>query len=161
MDRRPLAWTARRSIASGPISPQDRRSLTVPGPNGSGGGGRGLGAGRPMTMGNHHRPCFGSSMRTTPSTPAIRFASRRTTRASQSCRAGGARRSRRRSPPFRGTGSERGHDGHIASASIASSSPGHGGIVTATEGAALAVAAALFIGGAIYRELNWPQHLCS
>ena len=33
-----------------------------------------------------------------------------------------------------------------------------GGIVTATEGAALAVLAALFIGGAIYRELNW-RHL--
>ena len=32
-----------------------------------------------------------------------------------------------------------------------------GGIVTATEGAALAVAAALFIGGVIYRELNWPH----
>jgi tripartite ATP-independent transporter DctM subunit len=32
-----------------------------------------------------------------------------------------------------------------------------GGWVTATEGAALAVAAALFIGGAIYRELNWPH----
>ena len=30
-----------------------------------------------------------------------------------------------------------------------------GGIVTATEGAALAVLAALFIGGVIYRELNW------
>ncbi len=33
-----------------------------------------------------------------------------------------------------------------------------GGIVTATEGAALAVLAALFIGGVIYRELNW-RHL--
>lgn len=33
-----------------------------------------------------------------------------------------------------------------------------GGIVTATEGAALAVAASLFIGGVIYRELNW-KHL--
>jgi len=33
-----------------------------------------------------------------------------------------------------------------------------GGIVTATEGAGLAVVAALFIGGAIYRELNW-MHL--
>ena len=33
-----------------------------------------------------------------------------------------------------------------------------GGIVTATEGAALAVLAALFIGGVIYRELNW-KHL--
>ena len=33
-----------------------------------------------------------------------------------------------------------------------------GGIVTATEGAALAVLAALFIGGAIYRELNF-KHL--
>jgi tripartite ATP-independent transporter DctM subunit len=33
-----------------------------------------------------------------------------------------------------------------------------GGIVTATEGAALAVLAALFIGGVIYRELNW-NHL--
>ncbi|MBE9551973.1 MAG: TRAP transporter large permease [Proteobacteria bacterium] len=30
-----------------------------------------------------------------------------------------------------------------------------GGIVTATEGAALAVFAALFIGGVIYRELDW------
>ena len=30
-----------------------------------------------------------------------------------------------------------------------------GGLVTATEGAALAVAAALFIGGVIYRELDW------
>jgi tripartite ATP-independent transporter DctM subunit len=35
-----------------------------------------------------------------------------------------------------------------------------GGIVTATEGAALAVLAALFIGGVIYRELNW-RHLYS
>ncbi|MDQ2778789.1 MAG: TRAP transporter large permease, partial [Pseudomonadota bacterium] len=33
-----------------------------------------------------------------------------------------------------------------------------GGIVTATEGAALAVFTALFIGGVIYRELNW-RHL--
>lgn len=33
-----------------------------------------------------------------------------------------------------------------------------GGWVTATEGAALAVLAALFIGGVIYRELNW-KHL--
>jgi len=33
-----------------------------------------------------------------------------------------------------------------------------GGIVTATEGAALAVLAAIFIGGVIYRELNW-KHL--
>jgi len=33
-----------------------------------------------------------------------------------------------------------------------------GGIFTATEGAALAVLAALFIGGVIYRELNW-RHL--
>ena len=33
-----------------------------------------------------------------------------------------------------------------------------GGIVTATEGAALAVVAALFIGLFIYRDLNW-QHL--
>ncbi len=32
-----------------------------------------------------------------------------------------------------------------------------GGIVTATEGAALAVFAALFIGGVIYRELDWPH----
>jgi tripartite ATP-independent transporter DctM subunit len=32
-----------------------------------------------------------------------------------------------------------------------------GGFVTATEGAALAVAAALFIGGVIYRELSWPH----
>ena len=32
-----------------------------------------------------------------------------------------------------------------------------GGIVTATEGAALAVAAALLIGGVIYRELDWPH----
>ncbi|MDH3473703.1 MAG: TRAP transporter large permease [Rhodospirillales bacterium] len=31
-----------------------------------------------------------------------------------------------------------------------------GGIVTATEGAGLAVVAALVVGGAIYRELNWP-----
>jgi len=30
-----------------------------------------------------------------------------------------------------------------------------GGIVTATEGAGLAVVAALFIGGVIYKELNW------
>jgi tripartite ATP-independent transporter DctM subunit len=35
-----------------------------------------------------------------------------------------------------------------------------GGIVTATEGAALAVLASLFIGGVIYRELNW-RHLYS
>ena len=33
-----------------------------------------------------------------------------------------------------------------------------GGIVTATEGAGLAVVAALFIGGVVYRELDW-QHL--
>jgi tripartite ATP-independent transporter DctM subunit len=33
-----------------------------------------------------------------------------------------------------------------------------GGIVTATEGAGLAVVAALIIGGLIYREINW-QHL--
>ena len=33
-----------------------------------------------------------------------------------------------------------------------------GGIVTATEGAALAVAAALFVGAVIYRELDW-KHL--
>ena len=32
-----------------------------------------------------------------------------------------------------------------------------GGFVTATEGAALAVFAALFIGGIIYRELDWPH----
>jgi C4-dicarboxylate transporter, DctM subunit len=32
-----------------------------------------------------------------------------------------------------------------------------GGIVTATEGAALAVAAALVVGGFIYRELNWKR----
>lgn len=32
-----------------------------------------------------------------------------------------------------------------------------GGLVTATEGAGLAVAAALFIGGVIYRELDWRQ----
>ncbi len=31
-----------------------------------------------------------------------------------------------------------------------------GGLVTATEGAGLAVAAALFIGGVVYRELDWP-----
>ena len=30
-----------------------------------------------------------------------------------------------------------------------------GGVVTATEGAALAVVAALFVGGVIYRELDW------
>ena len=30
-----------------------------------------------------------------------------------------------------------------------------GGVVTATEGAALAVVAALFVGGVIYRDLNW------
>jgi tripartite ATP-independent transporter DctM subunit len=35
-----------------------------------------------------------------------------------------------------------------------------GGFVTATEGAALAVLAALFIGGVIYRELDW-KHLYS
>lgn len=33
-----------------------------------------------------------------------------------------------------------------------------GGFVTATEGAGLAVAASLFVGGVIYREINW-QHL--
>ena len=33
-----------------------------------------------------------------------------------------------------------------------------GGVVTATEGAALAVVAALFVGLVIYRELNW-RHL--
>lgn len=32
-----------------------------------------------------------------------------------------------------------------------------GGIVTATEGAGLAVVAALIIGGFIYREINWPH----
>ncbi|MEJ2168745.1 MAG: TRAP transporter large permease, partial [Desulfobacterales bacterium] len=32
-----------------------------------------------------------------------------------------------------------------------------GGLVTATEGAGLAVAAALFIGAVIYRELHWPH----
>lgn len=32
-----------------------------------------------------------------------------------------------------------------------------GGLVTATEGAGLAVVAALFVGGVIYRELDWPQ----
>jgi tripartite ATP-independent transporter DctM subunit len=32
-----------------------------------------------------------------------------------------------------------------------------GGIVTATEGAALAVAAALFVGGVAYRDLNWER----
>lgn len=32
-----------------------------------------------------------------------------------------------------------------------------GGIVTATEGAAVAVLAALFIGLVVYRELDWPQ----
>lgn len=32
-----------------------------------------------------------------------------------------------------------------------------GGVVTATEGAALAVVAALFVGGVIYRELSWTQ----
>ena len=32
-----------------------------------------------------------------------------------------------------------------------------GGIVTATEGAGLAVVAAIFIGGVIYRELTWAQ----
>jgi tripartite ATP-independent transporter DctM subunit len=32
-----------------------------------------------------------------------------------------------------------------------------GGLVTATEGAGLAVVAALFIGGVVYRELDWRQ----
>ncbi len=32
-----------------------------------------------------------------------------------------------------------------------------GGVVTATEGAALAVVAALFIGGVIYRDLSWTR----
>jgi tripartite ATP-independent transporter DctM subunit len=32
-----------------------------------------------------------------------------------------------------------------------------GGIVTATEGAALAVVAALFVGGVIYRDLSWDR----
>jgi tripartite ATP-independent transporter DctM subunit len=32
-----------------------------------------------------------------------------------------------------------------------------GGIVTATEGAALAVVAALFVGGVIYRDLSWKR----
>jgi C4-dicarboxylate transporter DctM subunit len=32
-----------------------------------------------------------------------------------------------------------------------------GGIVTATEGAALAVVAALFVGGVVYRELDWAR----
>jgi tripartite ATP-independent transporter DctM subunit len=32
-----------------------------------------------------------------------------------------------------------------------------GGIVTATEGAALAVVAALFVGGVVYRDLNWAR----
>ncbi len=32
-----------------------------------------------------------------------------------------------------------------------------GGIVTATEGAGLAVVAALFIGGVVYREINWTH----
>jgi C4-dicarboxylate transporter, DctM subunit len=32
-----------------------------------------------------------------------------------------------------------------------------GGVVTATEGAALAVVAALFIGGVIYRDLSWER----
>ena len=32
-----------------------------------------------------------------------------------------------------------------------------GGVVTATEGAALAVLAALFVGGVIYRDLSWPR----
>jgi tripartite ATP-independent transporter DctM subunit len=32
-----------------------------------------------------------------------------------------------------------------------------GGVVTATEGAALAVLAALFIGGVVYRDLNWAR----
>jgi tripartite ATP-independent transporter DctM subunit len=31
-----------------------------------------------------------------------------------------------------------------------------GGLVTATEGAGLAVTAALFIGGVVYRDLDWP-----
>ena len=32
-----------------------------------------------------------------------------------------------------------------------------GGVVTATEGAALAVVAALFVGGVIYRDLSWER----
>ncbi len=32
-----------------------------------------------------------------------------------------------------------------------------GGIVTATEGAALAVVAALFVGGVVYQDLNWQR----
>ena len=32
-----------------------------------------------------------------------------------------------------------------------------GGLVTATEGAGLAVVAALFVGGGVYRELNWSM----
>ncbi len=36
-----------------------------------------------------------------------------------------------------------------------------GGVVTATEGAGLAVAAALFVGGVIYRELDWRQLVAS
>jgi len=32
-----------------------------------------------------------------------------------------------------------------------------GGVVTATEGAALAVVAALFVGGVVYRDLNWER----
>ena len=32
-----------------------------------------------------------------------------------------------------------------------------GGVVTATEGAALAVIAALFVGGVVYRDLNWAR----
>ncbi len=32
-----------------------------------------------------------------------------------------------------------------------------GGLVTATEGAGLAVVAALVVGGVVYRELDWPQ----
>jgi len=32
-----------------------------------------------------------------------------------------------------------------------------GGVVTATEGAALAVVAALLVGGLVYRELDWPR----
>jgi tripartite ATP-independent transporter DctM subunit len=32
-----------------------------------------------------------------------------------------------------------------------------GGVVTATEGAALAVVAALFVGGVVYRELDWAR----
>ncbi|QPC42705.1 TRAP transporter large permease [Kaustia mangrovi] len=36
-----------------------------------------------------------------------------------------------------------------------------GGVVTATEGAGLAVAAALFVGGVVYRELDWRQLVAS